>query len=344
MHPATRLCAGPFYCWRRRDATSSWLLHSSPNDDPIKELLGCHCTVYLIVKLGPGTDAGALRRIVDNSNIHLRFFTSPEFHTKLYIVGQHEALVGSANLTKADVSSNRELAITVAADDARFDDLITLFESYWDASDVLTSERCAKYAELQKTWSHHQRDPLEERVIKEFGDVAPKGIQVGVLQPTTQKLYMKSYHQVYDEFLRAYRLVEERYRLAAQRKKPGIPLTIEIDQFFSFVREKFATGEKYKLTPLRKGNDLESFIDQHLAIWFSEYWEYLDLYIPDRYSRINSILGKPESIQKADANTLFDAIEVCHSVRDRFRFFPGGINTLRQEFLKRTSSPRFGRR
>jgi len=146
---------------------------------------------------------------------------------------------------------------------------------------------------------------------------------------------LSSYQKVYDEFLAAYRRVEERYKAFARRKKPEaeIPLRIEIDQFFSYIREIFAKEESYGQQPIRTGNDLGANLDQHLGLWFDTDWAYLDEVMVS-YARINQVLGSSDSIQRADAHELFDALTVCHSVYDRRRFFAGGLSTFRDEFVR----------
>ena len=177
------------------------------SDTLVGELLDRKCRVRLIVRLGSATDSGALSRLVTREAIHIRYFTSALFHAKLYIFGQDAALVGSANLTDAGVRSNRELTIALGPEDARFDQLISLYQHYWQQVDVLTPERCAEFAEVQKRWSPVAGDSLDAEVRRRFGDTAPEGIQVGRPVPTKEKAYLESYRRTYQEFLDAYRFV-----------------------------------------------------------------------------------------------------------------------------------------
>ena len=91
-------------------------------------------------------------------------------------------------------------------------------------------------------------------------------------------MYLASYQQVYGEFLAAYRRVEEHYKAFARRKTPEdeLPLRIEIDQFFSYIREKFAKEDSYAQQPIRTPNDLGANLDPYLKLWFDSDWPYLD--------------------------------------------------------------------
>ncbi|MGC1782591.1 MAG: phospholipase D family protein, partial [Acidobacteriaceae bacterium] len=269
------------------------------NDELLTDLLQRQCTVRLIVRLGSRTDPGSLTRLVQKPGIQIRYFTSPTFHTKLYIFGQRGALVGSANLTKAGVSSNREVAITVDPADERFDQLLMLFQSYWGHPKigVLTPQRCAEYAEVAKQATHPE-DTFEADILSKFGDLAPEGIQVeATKKESKEKVYLRSYQQTYGEFLAAYRRVEERYNAFARRKRPeaDLPIRIEIDQFLSYIREHFAKEESYEQEPFRTGNDLLVNIDRHLERWFETDWVYLDEIVP-AYREINRILGSVDGI------------------------------------------------
>jgi phosphatidylserine/phosphatidylglycerophosphate/cardiolipin synthase-like enzyme len=90
-------------------------------DSLIIELLERNILLRLIVRLGPRTSPGFLKKLINKEGIQIRFFTSSEFHSKLYIFGDEVALIGSANLTDAGLQSNREICIEISGDDDRFD-------------------------------------------------------------------------------------------------------------------------------------------------------------------------------------------------------------------------------
>lgn len=145
---------------------------------------------------------------------------------------------------------------------------------------------------------------------------------------------MESYRRTYQEFLAAYHEVEAVYKSFNKRQQPEklVPLRIEIDQFFSFIREEYATRDTYNHQPLRYGDDRNELVRLRIDEWFGRRWKYLDENIVKNIPRITSGLGTVSSIQAATMNEILDALEVCHSFHDRFRFYLGGIETMRKEF------------
>lgn len=309
------------------------------HDEIIKFLVDRKCNVRLIVRLGPATNPKALKAVSNLPGVKIRFFTSRLFHTKLYIFGQKAAVVGSANLTDSGLLRNREVSVVINPDDKRFDALIRLFNLYWDDAEVLTQHRLNLYENIYLTQNQKKQDPTEAEVIKVFGDTSPTGIQVGKIgkkKLSKEKVYLESYRRTYQEFLDAFKIVEERYKISGERKQPEniVPLRIEIDQFFSFIRETYTTGESYLLEPILQRSEVEKKVDRYLDEWFKQEWSYLDEHIPFHYKNITQILGSPETIDSASAEELFDALDNCHSVYDSFRFYKGGHATQKETFLK----------
>ncbi len=294
------------------------------------------CIIRMIVRLGPATSAEALKKVFKHKQIQVRYFTSSKFHSKLYIFGGKTILVGSANLTSSGFQSNREICIEISPNDERFDNLLKLYNSYWSQADVLTNKRLQKYIELCENAKPASGDYEFENKIKEhFGDVLPKeGIQVGQKKKSKEKVFLESYRRTYQEFFTAYQSVEKIYKNDGRRQQPEetVPLRIEIDQFFSFIREKHAKGDTWETAPIISGKEQEELIEEKLNDWFSIRWQYLDETIPDHIKRINTTLSSKLKIENSDMEQMFNALDVCHSIHDRLRFFPGGHETLKRVF------------
>jgi hypothetical protein len=292
----------------------------------------------MIVRLGPCTSPDALKNLISKEGIQIRYFTSPEFHSKLYIFGDKVSLIGSANLTDAGLQSNREVCIEVGSNDERFDRLVSLYSSYWNQAEVLTPERLEKYSSVYKQGNVDiGNSQLERRIIDAFGTSSPtEGIQVGRKRATKDKVFLESYRRTYQEFLSAFRTLERFYKEDGRRQHPedDVPLRIEIDQFLSFIREDFATGDSYGYAPVRHGAELENFIEGLLNEWFYQRWEYLDEYIPKHIARIIKRLSTKSAIEAAIMEEIYDAIDVCHSFHDRFRFYLGGHETMKRNFIQ----------
>ncbi len=92
-----------------------------------------------------------------DSNVEIRYFTDSAFHPNLYVFGLRAALVGSANLTNAAITSNQEVMLSITAEDPRFDSLTNLYSEYWAQSAVLTSEVLSIYQAICKKYENLQQ-------------------------------------------------------------------------------------------------------------------------------------------------------------------------------------------
>lgn len=302
----------------------------------VEEVLHGGRTVRLIVVLGPATSPVHLQRLINRGNIHIRYFTSSAFHSKLYIFGDKTALVGSANLTQSGMNSNREICIEIPREDESFDNLVLLFQSYWSQAEALDADTLQKYSKLYETYGQKKESTLEEKIKGQFGDIVPsEGIVVGKKKPSKEKVFLSDYKRTYQEFLSAFNEVQELYIADGRRQQPEniVPLRIEVDQFFSFVRETFTKGDSYRDEPIRSVDDRKSFVKARLDNWFSQRWKYLDEKIPIHIPRLQH-LASTESIENASFEAILDALDVCHSFHDRLRFYPGGHETHVEEFRK----------
>jgi len=305
-------------------------------DTPLNELLDMGLSLRLIIRLGPMTSPLALHNLINKENIHIRYFTSPYFHSKIYIFGDRVALIGSANLTQSGIQSNREICVSIDSEDERFQRLLSLYQSYWNQAEVLNSHRLEQFRKIrEKCRANKETFEFEQSVLKQFGDVAPdEGIQVGRKKSSKDKVFLESYRRTYQEFLSAYRDVEGIYKgfNRRQQSEESVPLRIEIDQFLSFIRKEYATGDTYNQQPLRHGQDRHELVRSRIEEWFGRRWDYLDDIIVHNYPRIMNRFGNVASVQTASMDGILEALEVCHSFHDRFRFYPGGMETMRKEF------------
>ena len=304
--------------------------------DLVEEILKNDRFVRLIVVLGPATSPSALQRLINKNNIHIRFFTSSAFHSKLYIFGDKTALVGSANLTQSGMNSNREIAVEIPCADEAFDNLVMLFQSYWSQAAVLTEEILKKYSQVFGANPDSTSNPLEKKIKDLFGEIVPaEGIEVGKKKPSKEKLFLADYQRTYQEFLTAYEEIREIYVADTRRQQPEkiVPIRIEIDQFFSFIRDRFTRGKSYEDEPYRISDDRRDFVKSKLDEWFAQRWKYLNEKIPVHLPRLQRF-SSVATIEKASFEEIIDALDVCHSFHDRLRFYSGGHATHAEDFKK----------
>src|SRR5262249_30424435 len=151
------------------------------------------CVTRLIVRLCSATSPIALRKAMDDG-AKIRFFVSRRFHSKLYIFGDTVALVGSANLTDAGLQSNQEIAISILPDDFRFDELVRLFQSYWNEAEPFDEYKLKEYSALFQAHKP-EIDQLDDKIKSRFGDIGPSGISVGSSKKTTEAIYLDGYRR-----------------------------------------------------------------------------------------------------------------------------------------------------
>lgn len=306
------------------------------NSELVKEILDRGCMVRLIVVLGPATPPSHIKRIMCHKNIHIRYFTSSKFHSKLYIFGDRCALVGSANLTQSGMNTNSEICIEVSRYEDAFDTLVLLFQSYWAQAEALDEEALQNFSNLFDSYGKTGESELESKIKELFGEILPvEGIVVGKKKPAKDKIFLSDYKRTYQEFLYAFKELKEIYVADGRRQHPEsvVPVRIEIDQFLSFIREYYAKGDSYQNEPLRNEDARIEFVKSKLNAWFDQRWPYLDEKIPVHLPRLKR-LASTEDIERASFEEIADAIDVCHSFHDRKRFFSGGHETHLEEFKK----------
>jgi hypothetical protein len=234
------------------------------------------------------------------------------------------------------MQSNREITITVTREHPDFDELVALFEAYWTEANVLDESRLRTYEALcSSTPIKSTEAELDSKIRGTFGDISPsQGIQVRETKLSPEKTYLEDYRRTYQEFLSAFREVQDAYKADGRRQQPNLPLRIEIDQFFSYIREVHAPGESFLQAPLRVGSERREFLRDKINAWFGQRWKWLDTHVVDVFPLIQSRLGTPSSIKVASMDEIIEALEVCHAFTELLRFHLGGAPTVRKEFAE----------
>jgi HKD family nuclease len=308
--------------------------------DVVDELVARGCHVRLIVRLGFPTNPEALLKVIKNSSVETRFFTDSSFHPKLYIFEDEEALVGSANLTKAGIRTNQEVVVSIPGGDERFIELATLFSDYWQDASVLTEEILKKYKEHYAQYSKIGADisDLDSSVKRDIGHVVFHNIDRGKRKLSKENVFLESYRKTFQECVTAFNKIRVLYESSHRRKinENQIPLRLEIDAFFSFVRETYAPGENTWLdTPIGWGEDQKALVEKCLHGWFNTLSPHLEEVVNVKYPRLTRVFSTANSVMTSSDDELFEALLAVYSFHDRLRFFPGGLKTLREQFFAR---------
>src|SRR6185369_16932338 len=178
----------------------------------IKELL-IGKRIRLIVRLGFPTSPYALAELMNKSSIEIRYFTDRSFHSKIYIFGDHVALVGSANLTRSAVLTNQEVVVAIPSDDIRFLELTELFSEYWGDAKVLTKDELDKYSLNYHKFAQLQKgiEDFDNDVIDRIGNVVAKNINRGTKKESQENIFLDSYQKTYQEAISAFNIIRSVY-------------------------------------------------------------------------------------------------------------------------------------
>jgi len=296
------------------------------------------CRVRIVVRLGFPTSPKALESLLKNSNIEVRFFSDRSFHPKLYIFGASGALVGSANLTHSAMTTNQEIMVHIDSEDNIFADIVELFSEYWEDSKVLTKQIVEEYKKIYDSFKSLTSDVsrLEGEVHKKIGKVVGTNIRRDKQKQSKENIFIEDYRKAYQESVSAFNIIRKVYENVGKRKIPEtkIPLRLEIDSFISFVRDRHAKKETWKKTPIMSGDSQHRKIRELVEEWHQTPWPYFEeTIVNETYPKLKSVFVSKKSIEDSGTDEIFQALCTLHSFHDRLRFYPGGLETLKQEFL-----------
>lgn len=308
--------------------------------DILNELVERECAVKLLVRLGYPTCPRALEKALRMERVQVRYVTDRSFHPKLYVFGDRGVLVGSANFTRAAFFSNQEVMVCIGPADQRFEDLALLFADYWGQGKVMDSDVLAEYARVYRAHAELDRnvDRFDEDVERSLGRVVIANIERGLPRESVENIYLDEFKRSYQEFVDAFAVIRNVYEEDGRREtleEGGFPLRLEIDSFLSYVREEHAKTNRWQEEPLRSGEDQRRFVRKHVQRWHEERWSYFhDVVVPKLYPSVQRVFASRDAVTAATDELLFEGLEVLHSFRERLRFFPGGLATLREVFFR----------
>lgn len=308
------------------------------NSKMIKYFVENNCTVKMIIRLDHGTNTISLREIIDLPNVFIRYFTGRRFHPKFYLFKNGIAFIGSSNFTDAGLMSNNEANVTITIDSPIYSDLEKQFNIYWANARVLDQNILDKYmAGIEK--NQNELDMLKEQIDKQirndFGLVEFSDVNF-TKEPTDKKeLYIENFKKTYQLFLNNFTTLENIYSSIGKRKAPEekLPLRIEIDQFFNWIRENKCHKTDYEMAPILKGTKLEDNIIRNANEYINFDMPYFDKVVNESYPIINKYLSSPDKIDNLSETELKTALDRIHSFHDQFRFFVGGFNNLFETFI-----------
>jgi len=303
--------------------------------DIIKYWTNRGCRVRLIVRLCHATSPSALREVMDNKLVMVRYFTSRHFHPKLYILSGVGAFVGSSNLTDSGLFSNQEINLQIPLDDPRFVELGVMFDEYWHQAEVLTQPILEKFASIPDD-VHRATTTYEAAMSAQIPEVGFANIQrPGQMQGRRgESLFESEFLKRYQAFLAGFGILLDIYRSHGRRKLSAdtpLPLRVEVDRFLNWIRE-----EKSRRSP-----KLTGAADTRLLALVEEYVDSaVDSYLTDLstsiYPDMRLRLGSPEAILQLGANELFSALKYVYAFYDQNRWY-GGFDNMQDQLFSRNT-------
>lgn len=315
--------------------------------DPVRALTKHGCRVQLLVRLCSITPPTMLREALADPLVTVRYYTSREFHAKLYIIDD-VALVGSANLTNAGLMSNREVSVVLRKDrDPAFDELPGMFNLFWDYADVMTPEICGLYEQAYRLLGKANEDEaaLQAHLEKFVSKAWPPSAMVGSGIVSKHRSFLQGLRRKYDEALiPAFREVSAVFADLGQRRPEfanGDP-EIELGRFLGWLRIAHAPGESWAQTSLADQAERRRRIIHYLQDWIVvEDTTAGDMFDANKevanIERLRTAFASPQSIEQLEYDDLFDALVSVHAFYDRLRFVLGGLPGLRADFAARNT-------
>lgn len=314
--------------------------------DPIRTLTENGCTVRLLVRLCSITPPKIVQQALADPNVTLRYYTSRDFHAKLYIIDD-VAMVGSANLTIAGLMTNREVSVVLRKGrDPAFDELPSMFNMFWDYADTMTPEICGQYEQAYKLIGNDKEADEFQAYLEQFVSAAtPPSATVGSDRVSTRRSFIQGLRRKYDEQLvPAFHEVAEVFEALGQRRPEfgDADREIELGRFLGWLRIARAPADDWKATALLEKAQRRQRIVGYLNEWNStEDTAAGDMFQAEHevetIRQLRRAFASPETIDKLDYDELFDSLIGVHAFYDRLRFVSNGLTGLRVDFAQRNT-------
>ncbi|MBF0457597.1 MAG: alcohol dehydrogenase [Nitrospirae bacterium] len=182
-----------------------------------------------------------------------------------------------------------------------------------------------------------RRENQYDKHIKEkIGEVIFSNIRRETKKPPASEIFLDDYKKRYQTFFAAYSSILKVYKKTGKRKiaEAQLPLRLEIDQFFNWIREVKAPKDSPEKAPYRVGEELDRFIKSNTEEYIISEWEYLTKIAEYNYPVIIKTLGSADSIKNATPDKIVNALMVVHAFYSTLRFHEGGEEQLKADFLR----------
>lgn len=313
------------------------------NSKIVNTFLENNCIIKLIVRLDHGTNIERLKEIIKKKNVFIRYFTGRRFHPKFYIFKNGIAFIGSSNLTQAGLYRNNEANVSIDLDNPIYDELEQLFELYWSHGKALDSNILDKY---ESSYSSFQKEidsikhKIDESILNEFGNNEFSDTSFDKIDKNKKVDFIDNFKRTYQIFLSNFNTLADAYKEIGIRKDStnSIPIHIEIDQLFNWIRNNKTVGNSYEKEPILDGANLKEKILNTAKEYIQDTsMNYFYKVVNDSYPTLYNSFKNEESIKNIDYDSLSNALLMIHSFYEQLRFHQGGYKTLISEFINKNT-------
>jgi HKD family nuclease len=308
------------------------------NFEFIKKCLDNNCEILLIVRLDFGTNPDALIKIhnLNNPYINMRYYACNEFHPKYYIIDNVCAFIGSSNLTYSGIYKNLEMNIEINCESEMqiYEELKIEFWREWNEANPLTKEKIDKFKEKHDQFGNKMPD--SNRTFFSENDLVLTPNIINDNKKIKKNEEITKFEKDYQLYISAFNRLKLIYSEVSDERKYDneLPLRIELDRFLSWIKDKKYTGEEYLNVQKKDDEEIRGNVkflkNEFLNYTTSNYYNTTT----QRYYEIIKKLGKKENISVQNKEQLFEALTLINAIHDQLRFHPGGMPTLKNEFLE----------
>jgi hypothetical protein len=271
--------------------------------DAVKVAYKKNCKIDLIIRLCHTTSFKALKEILPLKNVSVRFYTSKEFHPKLYIFGDRIASIGSSNLTNGGLNFNQELNFIIE-DKNLIKDLKNIFEDFWYYAKPLDMKTFNKLITKLKENAPEEENPIDNEIRKITGNISFPNIKNRSYKHQDM-IFLKNYQK----YLIQFKKLTEIYEKHGKRKSNDLPLRIEIDKFLSWVKEKHIKKESYLYVEPKNFEQLEDKLIYLINDFIDHQNQDFELTISERYPRLINNFSTAEKIEEMSSNDIYVALQ-----------------------------------
>lgn len=292
------------------------------------------CEIKMIVRLNIGTSPKALEIAHKLKNVNIRFFTGDSFHPKFYILGGRVAYVGSSNFTFKGLMTNQEVNIKIDEEEEAFSDLVDIFYSYWDAAQPLE----AKDIKIFKAIESAVRKPnINQQIFDKIGKVEFDNVGLEKRKKTSRQDFINIFKRRYQLYLNKFEVLTNLFTDIGLRRFPTMPLRIEIDRFLWWIREYHATLNSYDGVEPKNEQEILNNLKELVAEFNETDNRFLREEAIHRYEVVAENFSSSDRINSLSTKELKETLQFVHAFSERLRYFPGGWDTLFEEFTSKNS-------